>query len=197
MKRKICVILFAFCTLAGCSESGGDSTGTAPRTAWEAAEGKTDIPTASESSGTSLQTTTVTTTASLLTSAEDIGLHDIDGEETNYVFTYDDEKFSAIYTADNWHITDSYKITDKNDITLICKALTDIHPIHTKDRKSYRTAESLSYEWQEHNSAYEMLAEGSEWKDHVKDVDLDPEDEGKSMIDMALDRLNAQNEQLK
>lgn len=115
---------------------------------------------------------------------EKISLNDIDGNGKNYVFTYKDELYQATYTKDNWHIVDSYKITDHDDLTMICKALIEVHPIHGKDRKSYRTVEDLVYEWEQHNLAYRILPEDSQWKKSAKDVDLDWADEGSSIEEM-------------
>ncbi|MBR3133112.1 MAG: hypothetical protein IKG42_03455 [Clostridia bacterium] len=107
----------------------------------------------------------------------------------NYSFIYDGEEFIASYSNDNWHITDSYKIKDNSDIIVICQALIDCHPIHGSDMVSYRTAEDMAYEWIQHNIAYEFLPENSSWKNNTKDVDLNPEDQGKSFLDMYRDRI--------
>ena len=123
-----------------------------------------------------------------LNSAEDINLRDLDGQGTNYIFTYNNQDFSAKYTKDNWHITDSYKITNSGDIGIICQALIDIHPIHGKDMKSYRTVDDLVYEWQQHNLAYNLLSDDNSWKEHAKDVDLNPADQGKSLAEIYEDR---------
>lgn len=115
---------------------------------------------------------------------DDLYLQDIDGRKTNYSFIYKGEVFNAVYTKDNWHIVDSYKIKNRKDIAIICKALTDIYPIHGKDMKSYRTIDDLVYEWVQHNLVYEFLPEDSSWKNNVKSVDLDPKDQGRSAKEM-------------
>ena len=125
---------------------------------------------------------------SVLSTTKDINLRDLDGNKTNYIFTYNNENFSAKYTKDNWHIEDSYKITNAKDIGLICQALIDVHPIHGKDMKSYRTVDDLVYEWQQHNLAYTILPDDNSWKEHAKDVDLNPDDQGKSLEEMYEDR---------
>ncbi len=127
---------------------------------------------------------------SLITSAADIALYDPDGQGWNYVFTYNGENFSVDYEYDNWHITDSYKIRNHDDIVIICQALADIHPIHGADLESYRTAEDMAYEWEQHNMAYNLLPEDSQWKGSAKDVDIDPKDQGKSMYQLFKDRLS-------
>lgn len=121
---------------------------------------------------------------SVLNSTKDINLRDTDGKRTNYLFTYKNEDFTAIYTKDNWKIKNSYKITNGMDIAFICKALIDIHPIHGKDMQSYRTVDDLVYEWQQHNLAYNILPDDNSWKEHAKDVDLDPADQGKSLAEI-------------
>ena len=117
----------------------------------------------------------------ILQSTDDLSLKDVDGRKTNFTFLYKNEFFYATYTKDNWHIEDSYKIKNKNDIAIICKALTDIYPIHGKDMKSFRTIDDLVYEWEQHNIAYDFLPKDSIWKDNAKSVDLDPQDQGRSI----------------
>ena len=117
---------------------------------------------------------------------EDIEIKDIDGK--NYSFTYKGKEFKVQYTTDNWKIIDSYKISNKEDITLICKKLIEIHPIHTRDLNDYRTAEDMASEWIKHNIAYFVLPDDSDLKDNAKDVDLDPKDSGKSLAEMYKDR---------
>jgi len=106
-----------------------------------------------------------------------INLTDISGNKTKYSFEYNGETFYATYTPDNWHIDDSYKIKKSNAIEKICEELIAIHPIHGRDLVSYRTVEDLVYEWQQHNIAYDFLEEDNQWKEHAKNVDLNPEDQ--------------------
>ena len=47
----------------------------------------------------------------------------------------------------------------------------------------------MAHEWHQHNVAFDMLPEGSEWKESAKDVDLDPQDENKSMYRMFKDKI--------
>lgn len=123
-------------------------------------------------------------TISVLSSTKDINLRDLDGKKTNYSFTYKNQDFSAKYTKDNWHIKNSYKITNAKDIGIICQALIEVHLIHGKDMKSYRTVDDLVYEWQQHNLAYNILPDDNSWKEHAKDVDLNPADQGKSLAEI-------------
>jgi hypothetical protein len=130
-----------------------------------------------------------TVSSSLLSSAEDIGLRDINGNGQNYEFTYDGRSFSALYEPDNWHITDSYLIDNRADLVIICQALIDIHPVHSADMTGWRTAEDMAHEWEKHNQAYYLLPDSSEWKNSAKDVDLDSKDEGKSAFDLFMDKI--------
>ena len=130
----------------------------------------------------------VSTPVSLLTKPEDIAFSDTDGNGHNYIFFYDGEEYQAIYTPDHWKIIDSYKIHCTEDMIIICEALKSEHPIHSADYESYRTAEDMAYEWIQHNLAYELLSDDSEWKAHAKDVDINPEDQGKSVYDFYRER---------
>ncbi|MCR4639416.1 hypothetical protein [Ruminococcus sp.] len=130
-----------------------------------------------------------TVSASLLRSAEDIKLRDIDGNGQNYEFHYGGRSFSALYEPDNWHINDSYLITDEADLVIICQALISVNPVHSADMTGWRTAEDMAHEWRKHNQAYFLLPESSEWKESSKDVDLDSKDEGKSAYDLFMDRI--------
>lgn len=125
----------------------------------------------------------------ILTSAEQLNIQDIDGKETNYIFTYKGQEYKAIYTTDNWHIENSYQIRNHNDMKIICEALINIHPIHGKDKVSYRTVDDLVYEWELHNIAYDLLPEENKWKSNVKHVDLNPEDQGKDLVEMYKSRI--------
>ena len=126
---------------------------------------------------------------SLLNSTENIGLHDTDGSGINYAFSYNGREFYALCETDNWHITDSFMITEPDDILIICRALSDVHPIHTADMQGYRTPEDMANEWHQHNIACSLLPDGSRWKESARDVDLDWKDEGKGLFDHLMDRL--------
>ena len=121
-------------------------------------------------------------------SAEAVVLENPQGDGKNYHFTYAGETFDAIYTPDNWKVVDSWKITKKEDMIRICQALCEAHPIHGADGQSYRTAEDMAYEWIQHNLAYELLPEDNPWREHAKDVDLDPRDQGKTIDQIYEDR---------
>ena len=70
----------------------------------------------------------------------------------------------------------------------ICQALIDIHPIHGSDMISYRTSDDMVYEWLQHNFAYSVLPDDNLWKNNAKDVDFDPQDQGKSIKEIYEDR---------
>ena len=123
-----------------------------------------------------------------LSSVEDIGLRAVDGSGKNYAFSYNQEEFSARYTPDNWKIVDSYKITDTDDIIIICQALSDVHSVHGRDMESFRTPEDMAFEWLQHNIAYAFLPDDSPWKRNAKDVDLNPADQGKTFEEMYEDK---------
>ena len=125
--------------------------------------------------------------ASLLTAPEDIALHETE-ESGQYQFTYGSEIFSAVYTTNHWKVIDSCRITNPVDIQYICEALRQEHPIPSADYKGWRTAEDMAYEWQQHNLAHALLPENSEWRSHTQDVDLNPEDQGKSLYDLYRER---------
>lgn len=168
MNRKLVSILIIMLgiviTLTGCSLKSDDNS--------KATQSETEID------------NNISEEQSTLKSTKDINLRDLDGKKTNYSFIYKKAIFSAKYTKDNWHIKDSYKITNANDIAIVCQALINIHPIHGKDMKSYRTVDDLVYEWQQHNLAYMILPDDNSWKSHAKDVDLDPADQGRSLEEM-------------
>lgn len=199
LPAAVCLLLSACGTAIGSNDKITMQNSSAPDTT----EQITTLPTAareSEAESREVTETPKTTTApdtssqeepepGILTSPEDIGLTDIDGGGTNYSFTYDGETYSAVYTYDNWKIVNSYKITNRADMEIICQALINIYPIHGKDGESYRTADDMAYEWEEHNFAYTMLPESSKWKANTRDVDFNPEDQGKTALEMALDRV--------
>lgn len=123
-----------------------------------------------------------------LSSVEDVGLYAVDETGKNYAFSYNQEEFLARYTPDNWKIVDSYKITDTDDIIMICQALSDVHPVRGRDMESFRTPEDMAFEWLQHNIAYAFLPDDSPWKRSAKDVDLNPTDQGKTFQEMYEDR---------
>ena len=123
---------------------------------------------------------------SLLSSVEDLSLQTEDGE--NYSFFYVCETYRAHYRDDTWKIYDSYRIMNHSDMLLICQALTAEHPIPDAKGSGNRTPEDLVYEWDQHNLAFSLLPEGSKWKDSARDVDLNPEDRGKDLLQFVYER---------
>ncbi|MBR0281070.1 MAG: hypothetical protein IJQ81_05680 [Oscillibacter sp.] len=204
---KIRVLSIAYCFLILCCLSacaiggrnrGGTDGGFADNQVSESEHDGTNELTETESDGESLvsdpsQETEEETAAEAeksrqLSSVEDIGLHAVDETGKNYAFSYHQEEFSARYTPDNWKIVDSYKITDMDDIVVICQALSDVHPVHGRDMESFRAPEDMAFEWLQHNIAYAVLPDNSPWKRNAKDVDLNPADQGKTFEEMYEDR---------
>ncbi|HRR75502.1 MAG TPA: hypothetical protein P5191_01625 [Ruminococcus sp.] len=175
---KIIPALFLSAFLfSGCSETGQDSSGTS--SAATAAEVTAD--------SSALCTEAETILAENIN--EPVVITDTDGSGMNYEFCYGDMTFQAEYTPDNWKIRDSYRIDDRDAMREICAALLEIHPIHGADMSSYRTADDMAYEWDQHNIAYRLLPDDSPLKESAADVDLNPEDQGKDIIDFFLDRV--------
>ena len=164
----VVVILFGLAVmLTGCFGGAQDAA--------ETGSGETDSAESAAGSG-------------LLASVEDVGLYDTDGAGVNYAFSYDGEEFYARYYYDNWTIFDSYKIENEDDMVTICQALIDTHTVHGSDMVSFRTAEDMAYEWQQHNLACKYLSEDSSWRSSVENVDLDPADQGRSLKEIYEDR---------
>jgi hypothetical protein len=119
-----------------------------------------------------------------LSSVDDVALVPTGDYGCGYVFTYSGEEFTAYFDAYSWRVYDSYKITNHSDIVTICQALINEHPVYGADWESWRTADDMAYEWEQHNLAWQMLPANSHWRDDAKDVDLDPYDQGKSFRDL-------------
>ena len=125
--------------------------------------------------------------ADRLTSPADINLRS--GGDGYYYFTYNDEDFRCLFSYDTWTIYDSYRITNKNDMTVICQALSDVHPVPSRDGLSYRTADDMAYEWDQHNKIYLIAPKDGRTKERTRNVDLDPEDQGKTYEDLYRENL--------
>lgn len=196
MRKQLALLSAAvMCVLSGCNKvTFTENTAAVSTEAVTVPTTEEAITTAAPTDATESITEFTAYDASLLSSPDDIGLHDTDGNGVDYIFSYGGEEFFALYEPDNWHITDSYKIEDEDDILLICQALISVHPIHSADMQSYRAAEDMAFEWHQHNLAYNHLPDSSEWKSNAKDVDLDSKDEGKGLFSFLIDRLDS-NEQ--
>lgn len=125
-----------------------------------------------------------------LYSKEELNLYSSDGY--NYSFTYHNEIFNAVYLGNSWKIYDSYRIVNAKDMQTICAALSEAHPVYGRDYASYRTPSDMAYEWIQHNIAFLELPEGSYWREHARNVDLDPEDQGRSFKEIYEDRTGTQ-----
>jgi len=122
---------------------------------------------------------------SSLSSTEDI---DLRGDGWDYTFTYKDEDYNAEFNGDTWTIYNSYRIRNAQDILTICKALSEEHSVPSADGESYRTPQDMAFEWQQHNLAYEQLPEGNPWRESARNVDLDPDDQGKTFKEIYEER---------
>jgi len=116
----------------------------------------------------------------VLSSPDDVYLVPVDDYGANYAFEYDGEQFSAYFDGVSWKVYDSYKIANHGDIEVICQALINEHPVYGSDWESFRTADDMTFEWEQHNLAYKALPEDNHWRNDAKDVDLDPYDQGKT-----------------
>jgi hypothetical protein len=124
--------------------------------------------------------------------APHIALYPVDDTGASYALEYGDLVLEVYYQPDVWSVYESYRVTDHDDLVAICQMLIDEHPIHGSDYESYRTAEDMAYEWEQHNYAYELLPADSLWRESVSNVDLDPEDQGKSLRELYKDRMTAE-----
>lgn len=127
-----------------------------------------------------------------LKSAADLNLRQ-NGSAYDYLFTYNGTDYRAVYLTDTWKIYDSYQITNKQDMKIICQALSDIYPVPSRDGTSVRTADDMAYEWDQHNKIYKIAPEGGRTKERTRNVDLDPEDQGKSYADLYRENLGGGN----
>lgn len=188
MKIRLSLMLAACTLLTGCGSrtEASSSAETASQAARTQTTALTAEPAPAETAAASEPAEQ--DRSALLHVPEDIGLHDTDGEGSRYAFTYGGAEFSAVYTPDNWKIVDSYRITVHSDMVLICEALRQVHPVHGADLSSYREAEDMAYEWEQHNLAYELLPESSPYRKNAKDVDINPADQGKSVFEHYMDR---------
>lgn len=182
IRRYIICPALALCLLAaGCGKVGSDTESETPA----AAAPYTEVCEASSEEAAS--EAPATTEAAAEPAEEGIVLRTNDGE--TYYFDCGGETYTAIYTPDNWKIINSYKIRDKKTMTEICRALSEENPVRGADMSSYRTPEDMAYEWEQHNIAYDLLSDNSPYKGSVRDVDLNPEDQGKDVYELFLDRL--------
>ena len=195
MKRAILliaiVVLAVACCSAGCSRSAGFVPMVAEKLSPMLEKAKGLLPASGDDES---RTTTsdeddawplsslddVGLTASMLNSADDIVLEPTDDYGQGYVFEYGGEVFTAYFETYSWRVYDSYRITNHDDIVIICQALLNEHPVYGSDWTTLRTAEDMAFEWEQHNLAYKLLPEDSHWREDAKDVDLDPDDQGKT-----------------
>lgn len=180
----LCLVL-AWC-LAGCAGDTASPKGAAPK--WEEAIAQALQSTSRAAARAAEQTAKAQKAAGLLESPADVQLTQVETNSSyydglTYVFSYDDEEFYAYYEPDCWTIYDSYKITNQADMECICQALLNEHSVHGQDLESLRTAADMAFEWHEHNLAYTYLPEDSPYRESAQNVDLDAEDQYKTLED--------------
>ena len=121
---------------------------------------------------------------------ENISINKVSGANGSYKFDYHGESFSAGFSSGNggnWKIVDSYKITNRADMIIICEALMRINKVRGCITE-YRTAHDMADEWEIHNQGYELVKEFKQFSSYsarLKDVDLDRKDQGKTFTDFA------------
>ena len=102
-----------------------------------------------------------------------------------YSFEYNGMTFEAIYSSangGNWHIEDSYRLTNGNDMCIICERLQETHKVEGRITQ-YRTAYDMADEWVIHNYYYSFVADNEKYAsfaNRLKSVDLNRADQGKS-----------------
>lgn len=186
----VCVVLLGL-SLVACSrpasEPSGQDAGTKTDVAQEPAS--TEVAQSQPSAGSAPASAEQTEEPRV---APHIALYPVDDEGASYALEYGDLVLEVYYQPDVWSVYESYRVTDHDDLVRICQMLIDEHPIHGSDYESYRTADDMAYEWEQHNYAYELLPADSPWRESVSNVDLDPEDQGKSLRELYKDRMTAE-----
>ena len=110
-----------------------------------------------------------------------------------YAFSYGGETFTAQYTpyiGGNWKVVDSYKITNRADMVIICERLLKLNKVRGRITR-WRTAKDMADEWEIHNRGYSLALaysmEGAAAR--LKDVDMDKKDQGKTFDDFLAEFL--------
>ena len=91
---------------------------------------------------------------------------------------FDDGKYQEI----NKNVASNSLITEYNN------NITSNKVTNNKTEQEQVNSIEENVKWVQHNLAYSMLSEESEFKSWAKDVDLDPDDQGKSFIEIYEDR---------
>ena len=142
-------------------------------------------------------------------SAGSIELTPAAGTEKQYTFSYKNNVYTAVYSGtdggknDNWHIEESYRMTDKADMLAICETLSKEHTVGGC-LTGERTAMDMVNEWELHNKGYNavtmamnipfLLSDEQKtrfrgYQERLKHVDLDTEDQGLTMEEFLTMRL--------
>jgi len=184
--KYMMLLFFTASVLSGCGKQNEQATGFIISS--QAEESELSVQASEQISAFDTAVATTDSDANY-TDTTRIELVDVRGDGTDYTFEYAGTEYHAVYTPDNWKIIDSYQITDHEDQIRICEALKAIHPIHGADMVSFRDAEDMAYEWEQHNLAYQILQESNPYRMNAKDVDINPADQGKSMLEMYASRI--------
>ena len=190
------ILTAAACLLLLCSCSSSSSASDTAQTSSSAPVTTTTTTTTTASTTTTTATTTAAATTASAAQSEttaapqapkELTLTDTDGQGRDFTFELNGQTFRAKFSyrydgKENWRVFDSYKITNESDMIAVCTALISVHTIRGRDLSSLRTPQDMTEEWKIHNSVYEMLGEG-DIKEHCKDVDFDPDDQGKGYAD--------------
>ena len=124
-------------------------------------------------------------------SAADFAL--TDNGDDSYTFNYGGETFSAVFTpyiGGDWKIYDSYKITNRADMVIICEKLLAVNKVEGRITPC-RTAKDMADEWEIHNRGYSLAKSFSMTSaaERLKDVDMDKKDQGKTFDDFLAEFL--------
>ena len=116
-----------------------------------------------------------------------------DNGDDTYTFAYGNDTFTALYTpyiGGDWKIYDSYKITNRADMVIICEKLLKLNKVRGRITQ-YRTAKDMADEWEVHNRGYAIALSLSmtDAAARLKDVDMDKKDQGKTFDDFIADYL--------
>ena len=111
----------------------------------------------------------------------------------NYSFEYGEQTFTAHYTpylGGDWKVVDSYRITNRADMIIICEQLLRENKVQGRITQ-YRTAKDMADEWEIHNKGYTLAAAlgMTSAVSRLKDVDMDKKDQGKSFDDFVAEFL--------
>ncbi|MBQ2582050.1 MAG: hypothetical protein II574_10530 [Ruminococcus sp.] len=182
-----CLLLLCSCSSSSSAPDSSQTTASAPTATTTTSQTTTTTTTTTTATTTTAATTTTSATTTAEQAPKEITLTDTNGQGRDFTFELNGQTFTAEFSyrydgKENWRVYDSYKITSESDMISVCQALIRVHTIRGKDLSSLRTPQDMAEEWKIHNQVHEMLGEG-DIKEHCKDVDFDPDDQGKGYAD--------------